>query len=50
LIRIEPALGRSTPAASRSSVVLPHPDGPSSETTSPGAISRSKSYTASTAP
>ena len=42
LIRMRPALGRSTPAASRSSVVLPQPDGPSSETISPGAMSRRK--------
>ncbi len=32
---IEPELGRSKPATSRSAVVLPQPDGPSSERNSP---------------
>jgi hypothetical protein len=39
LIRMRPASGRPTPAARRSSVVLPHPEGPSSETISPAAMS-----------
>src|SRR4029079_12008800 len=35
-----PALGRSTPEAILSSVVLPHPEGPTRQTISPGATSR----------
>src|SRR3954453_16107313 len=36
-----PASGRSNPATIRSRVVLPQPDGPSSETSSPAATARS---------
>ncbi len=38
--RIWPAVGRSKPAISRSVVVLPQPDGPSSEKNSPPAMSQ----------
>src|SRR5689334_15853124 len=34
-MRIEPSCGTSSPATARSSVVLPLPEGPSSDTTSP---------------
>ena len=36
-IEIDPTLGAMNPAIIRSVVVLPHPDGPSSDTNSPGA-------------
>jgi hypothetical protein len=49
-ISIVPAVGRRKPAIMRSVVVLPQPDGPSSETNSPGASARLKSSTAVTAP
>ena len=39
--RIAPESGCSNPAAMRSAVVLPHPDGPSRLTSSPGSIARS---------
>ena len=45
-----PAVGRSKPATSRSTVVLPEPEGPSIEKNSPSAISRSRSSTARTSP
>ncbi len=47
---IRPALGSSSPAISRSVLVLPQPDGPSSVTSVPGAISRLTSSTAVTGP
>jgi hypothetical protein len=34
-IRMRPSCGTSSPATARSSVVLPLPEGPSSDTTSP---------------
>lgn len=40
-ISIVPLVGDSSPAMQRSSVVLPQPDGPSSETNSPDRIERS---------
>ena len=43
--RIEPALGSLKPAIIRSVVVLPQPDGPSSEKNSFSAISRLRSLT-----
>src|SRR6476660_5442059 len=39
-MRTRPALGRSTPEAILSSVVLPQPEGPTRQTISPGATSR----------
>src|SRR6266567_7555645 len=45
-MRISPALGRSRPAIIRSSVVLPHPDGPSSTKNSPSRMDRSTPSTA----
>ena len=45
-----PVLGGAKPAIMRSVVVLPQPDGPSSETNSPFLSSREKSATAATAP
>ncbi len=45
-----PSVGCSKPAMSRSTVVLPDPDGPSIEKNSPAAISRSTWSTAVTAP
>ena len=45
---IVPLVGCSKPAISRSTVVLPEPDGPSMEKNSPSAISRSRSSTART--
>src|SRR5512136_654144 len=44
--RISPAVGATKPAIMRSVVVLPHPDGPSSTTSSPWGMSRSTSATA----
>src|ERR1700729_3686156 len=45
---ILPGVGPSNPATSRSVVVLPHPDGPSSEKNSPPATCRSIASTATT--
>ncbi len=39
-IRTRPEVGASTPAATRSSVVLPHPEWPRRHTSSPGSIVR----------
>ena len=47
---IAPPVGSSKPATQRSVVVLPQPDGPSSETSSPSATSRSMPFTAATVP
>src|SRR5437762_8397919 len=49
-IRICPRVAISSPAISRSVVVLPHPDGPSSVTSVPGSIVKEMSLTARTAP
>ena len=46
----QPASGCSKPAITRSSVVLPQPDGPSTAISSPRSISRFSSRTASIAP
>ena len=43
---MRPSLGCSKPATIRSVVVLPQPEGPSSEKNSPGSISRSRPLTA----
>src|SRR5262249_50571017 len=43
-----PALGRSSPAIRRSAVDLPQPDGPTSDTNSPAATSRSSGEIACT--
>src|SRR5690242_18372349 len=48
--RTSPASGRSKPATSRSVVVLPHPEPPTSATSSPGAISRESPSPAVEAP
>src|SRR5256885_4500999 len=45
-----PASGSTSPATMRSTVLLPRPDGPRRERTSPGAASRDTSSTATTAP
>ncbi len=45
-----PSVGNSRPAIMRSVVVLPHPDGPSSEKNSPSAMERWSSSTATTSP
>src|SRR6516164_2637102 len=45
-----PELGCSNPAISRNVVVLPHPDGPSSEKNPPDGMSRSMESTAATCP
>src|SRR6266849_9409250 len=47
---IDPALGRMKPAIMRKVVVLPQPEGPSSETNSPAASDRSTPDTAATSP
>src|SRR6185312_4492214 len=47
---MRPESGRSKPAISRSVVVLPEPDGPSSVKNSPASISRSTPATATTSP
>ena len=47
---IRPDVGFSNPAIMRSVVVLPHPDGPSSEKNSPAAISSRRRSTAVTSP
>src|SRR5688500_15466029 len=44
--RISPASGRSKPAIMRSVVVLPHPEPPTSATSSAGAMSRESASTA----
>ena len=49
-IVIVPLVGSSRPAIMRSVVVLPQPDGPSSETNSPEASARLTSSTATTPP
>src|SRR6202034_2440863 len=46
----DPESAASKPARMRSAVVLPHPDGPSSATSSPGAISSDRPARARTAP
>ena len=45
-----PALGAMKPAIMRKVVVLPQPEGPSSETNSPSCRSRSMPSTAATSP
>src|SRR5262245_45203863 len=47
--RIRPASGWANPARSRRSVVLPHPEGPSSVNSSPSPMTRSTRSTAVTA-
>jgi len=47
-IEIEPSLGFSKPATSRSAVVLPQPDGPTRIRNSPSAISSDRSSSATT--
>ena len=49
-ISIVPAVGGMKPAIMRSVVVLPQPDGPSSDTNSPDASSSEKSSTARNEP
>ncbi len=49
-MRMRPELGISSPAMSRSVVVLPQPLGPSSVTSEPRAISKLSSRTATTVP
>src|SRR5690625_3882974 len=49
-IRIDPVEGVSNPAIVRNSVVLPHPEGPTTVSSSPGATWRSTSLTAVTFP
>src|SRR5579862_6478860 len=49
-IRTRPDSGTSSPASTRSSVVLPEPDGPSSATNSPASIARSTRSTAGVLP
>src|SRR5688572_24858774 len=48
--RISPASGRSKPAIMRRVVVLPHPEPPTSATSSPGAMSSDSASTASAPP
>src|SRR5262249_9448385 len=48
--QMSPASGWANPARSRSSVVLPQPDGPSSVNSSPSSTARSTPSTAGTAP
>src|SRR5439155_23724930 len=48
--QISPASGRRNPATRRRVVVLPHPEGPRSETSSLGWTSRLSPSTAATAP
>src|SRR5215470_17271653 len=48
--RIFPSVGRSKPAIRRNVVVLPHPEGPSSEKNSPASIETSIPSTAATSP
>src|SRR5947208_10421692 len=49
-MRIAPAVGSSSPAMQRNTVVLPHPDGPSSTKNSPSRTSRDRSATACVPP
>src|SRR5579862_7451467 len=49
-IRIRPSVGVSNPATIRSSVVLPHPEGPSRAKNSPSSIARLTLSTATTLP
>src|SRR5690242_11692155 len=49
-IRTSPALARSSPATIRRVVVLPQPEGPRRQTTSPAETERLKSWTAVNAP
>ena len=49
-ITMSPAVARSRPAIMRSVVVLPQPEGPSRQTTSPAATERSTSLTATKLP
>src|SRR6266478_8753457 len=49
-MRISPAVGFSRPAIIRMSVVLPHPEGPSSTKNSPSLVARSTPSTAGTSP
>ncbi len=49
-MRIAPLVGVSKPATMRSTVVLPQPDGPSSETNSPLSMFRLKSLTTRVGP
>ena len=49
-IRIEPDVSASSPASSRSAVVLPEPDGPTSTMNSPSSISSERSATAVVSP
>src|SRR3989454_524113 len=49
-IRTDPALCRTNPATTRSSVVLPHPEGPRSATISPARTASDTSATAVTGP
>ena len=48
--RTRPALGASSPARMRSVVDLPEPEGPSRAKNSPGSITRSRPFSAATAP
>src|SRR5215217_622928 len=48
--RISPLNSRSRPATARNRVDLPQPDGPTSDTSSPGAIVRLTSSSATTGP
>src|SRR5215217_2915281 len=48
--RISPLNSRSRPATARNRVDLPQPDGPTSDTSSPGATLRLTSSSATTAP
>ncbi len=50
LIRRVPSVGSSNPPIMRSSVVLPQPEGPSSEKNSPRRMSRETASTAATSP
>ncbi|MEZ5721521.1 MAG: hypothetical protein R3D59_07545 [Paracoccaceae bacterium] len=50
LIRMSPEVGSRKPATIRMIVVLPQPEGPSSVTSVPGAMSRSSGCSATTAP
>jgi hypothetical protein len=49
-MKISPLVGASKPASMRKSVVLPQPEGPSSEKNSPRPMSKSSSSTACTLP
>ncbi len=45
-MKMRPVVGSSKPATIRRVVVLPHPDGPSRVTSSPGSMVKSASRTA----